>query len=246
LFSSNQGGNLDVWSISVEDGALTRLTDDPADDYDPAWTPDGRQVIWTSNRGGHFEIWMSNADGSSPRQISRDGSDAENATPTGDGWLIYNSYHPEKSGIWRIRTDGSRAAQIVRAVTENPEVSPDGKYVSYHLISPRSELRVVRIEDGQSFKIADVRGRIGQATLGAGRSRWTPAGDAVAWTDLNEGNAWGVLIQKFTPGADTTSTRQTLAGFDPDEQVESFAFSPDGKRLTVSVMEEVEAIYMAR
>jgi Tol biopolymer transport system component len=245
LFSSNQGGNLDVWSISAEDGSLRRLTDDPADDYDPALTPDGRHLLWSSNRGGHFEIWIAEADGSSPRQLTRDGADAENATATRDGWVIYNSYHPQKSGVWRIRLDGSGATQVVRGVTENPEVSPDGAYVSYHLISPRSELRVARVADGKQVKIADVRGRIGQAAVGAGRSRWTAAGDAVAWSDTDESNVWGVLTQRFAFGRETSETRQRLAGFGI-EHVESFAFSPDGKRLVTSVLEETEAIYMAR
>jgi Tol biopolymer transport system component len=244
IFSSNQGGNLDIWSVSRESGEQVRLTDDPADDFDPALTPDGRHLIWTTNRGGHFEIWIANADGSGPRQLTRDGADAENATATGDGWVIYNSYHPQKSGVWRVRVDGSEAAQIVRGVTEIPEVSPDGRWVSYHLISPRSELRVTRIADGETFKIADVRGRIGQAAPGVGRSRWTPSGDALAWTDIDQSDTWGVLTQKFVPGRDTSATRRPLAGFG-GEHVESFSFSPDGSRLIVSVLDQTDAIYMA-
>jgi hypothetical protein len=105
---------------------------------------------------------------------------------------------------------------------------------------------VVRVADGQEFKIADVRGRIGQAAVGAGRSRWTPAGDALAWTDVDESNVWGVHLQKFNAGQDTSKTRRQLAGFSGQDHVESFAFSPDGKILTVSVLEETETIYMAR
>lgn len=131
-------------------------------------------------------------------------------------------------------------------MTENPEISPDGRYVSYHLIARRSELRVVRIADGQTFKIADVPNRIGQAAVGAGRSRWTTAGDAIAWTDVDQSNVWGVLTQKFVPGQDTSKTRRKLAGFSGQDHVESFAFSRDGKRLAISVLEETEAVYMAR
>ena len=39
MFSSNRGGTLDLWEVSVETGEMRRVTDDPADDWDPAYVP---------------------------------------------------------------------------------------------------------------------------------------------------------------------------------------------------------------
>ena len=35
MFSSNRGGTLDLWEVSVETGEMHRVTDDPEDDWDP-------------------------------------------------------------------------------------------------------------------------------------------------------------------------------------------------------------------
>src|SRR5262249_54375725 len=41
LFSSNRSGNLDLWEMEIDSGALTRVTDYSGQDWDPAYTPDG-------------------------------------------------------------------------------------------------------------------------------------------------------------------------------------------------------------
>ena len=42
--------NLDIWVQQVDGGGLVRLTSDPADDYDPDFSPDGTQIAFRSDR----------------------------------------------------------------------------------------------------------------------------------------------------------------------------------------------------
>jgi dipeptidyl aminopeptidase/acylaminoacyl peptidase len=39
-----------LWLVDVETGAASRLTDGPASDEEPAWSPDGRRIAFSSNR----------------------------------------------------------------------------------------------------------------------------------------------------------------------------------------------------
>jgi TolB protein len=44
------------------DQPAVRLTDNPAADFAPAWSPSGRQIAFVSNRTGENEIWLADLD----------------------------------------------------------------------------------------------------------------------------------------------------------------------------------------
>ncbi|NJL34208.1 MAG: hypothetical protein HC893_10525 [Chloroflexaceae bacterium] len=56
--------------LNLNSGELRNLTEHPAQDVHPAWSPDGRLMAFTTNRDGNDEIYISNIDGSNPRNLS--------------------------------------------------------------------------------------------------------------------------------------------------------------------------------
>jgi Tol biopolymer transport system component len=60
--------NYDIFVVGVDGSGLTQLTDDPALDVLPAWTPDGR-ILFRSARGGEWGIYIMNGDGSGQEKI---------------------------------------------------------------------------------------------------------------------------------------------------------------------------------
>jgi serine/threonine protein kinase len=243
VFSSDRGGNLDLWSISREHAAIVRITDDPTDDWDPGFTADGKQLLWSSNRSGHFEIWTASPDGSDARQLSNDGADAENPTATADDqWIVYTSFHPEKRGIWRMRRDGSQPTRIVTGRCLNPEVSPDGTYVAYHIdeLNVSARIRVARVSDGSHTAFeAEVRAPFGASI---GRARWMPDGKAIAFIAPGDRGRLGIYTQAFHPLRNLPDTRRTIAGFDRADPTESFGFARDGSAMTVSILDQVSGV----
>jgi Tol biopolymer transport system component len=108
---------------------------------------------------------------------------------------------------------------------------------------PSTVLRVVRLADGSpvAFEIplgssASPTGRGGAPpnSVVRARARWRPDGGALAFIDVDTRGRTGVFVQNFMPGRDTSATRRLLPGPDVDADAESFAFSPDGRRITVS------------
>ncbi|HEY1910508.1 MAG TPA: amidohydrolase family protein [Vicinamibacterales bacterium] len=47
----------DLWLMPIG-GSPIQLTNDPAVDIDPAWSPDGRRLAFVSDRGGHMDLWI--------------------------------------------------------------------------------------------------------------------------------------------------------------------------------------------
>src|SRR5262249_31791641 len=119
------------WEVSTATGELRRLTDDPADDWDPAFSRDGSSIYWSSDRSKAFEIWAAHRDGSAPHQVSQDSLDAENPAGAPDGnWILYSSSNPTKPGLWRVPSKGGKGERLITTSTLIPELSPDGHLVS--------------------------------------------------------------------------------------------------------------------
>jgi Tol biopolymer transport system component len=250
VFSSDRAGSMDLWAVSRETGAVRRLTHDPADDWDPAVSRDGTALFFSSRRLGHFEIWRAGADGSGPRRVTSDGVDAENPSlfPAGDR-LVYASGAQPRPGLFVVSTEGGNARRLTSTFGVLPEVSPDGRHVLFieqEAGGAARTLSVVSAEDGREapFRIRlEIRDRT--PGLSIGRARWMPDGRAIAFVGQDASGLHGVFVQDFVPGADTAATRRPLAGFVPDEVVESFGFSPDGRHVTLAVREQQSSLLLA-
>ncbi len=237
LFSSNRDGNEDLWEITLASGAVRRLTDHPASDADPAYTPDGKHIVWSSRRSGTWEIWIAGADGTGAHQLSNDGHDAENPSVTADGqWIYYASYGNDNpgAGIWRIRPDGSGAERAVKGFTAAPMGSPDGRYVLVLETGLTNYARVARTSDGAILPLR-VSSGTGDArrtpVYGIGRARWSPDGRTFVFSGMDDQGRVGLYSQDFDGERETSASRRRLLGFDPDAAPDTFAFSPDGKKI---------------
>jgi hypothetical protein len=62
LFVSERDGNPEIYNLD-DAGHISRLTNNPAVDGQPAWLPNMQQVVFTSNRDGQNEIYLMNANG---------------------------------------------------------------------------------------------------------------------------------------------------------------------------------------
>jgi dipeptidyl aminopeptidase/acylaminoacyl peptidase len=178
---------------------------------------------------------MAASDGSGARQLTKDGVDAENPTATPDGkTIVYISANPAHNGAWRIRADGTGAEQVVAGTMTITDLSPDGRWISFVDLD-RNRLCVVALADGA--RIADIELPTNVFTiLQVGRSRWIPGTSTLVWLETDPRNSSARLFaQEIVPGRDTTSTRRSLVAGTADETPESFAISPDGRTLLLSV-----------
>ncbi len=81
----------DIWTLSVDDGSLTQITSDPAREYCPAWSPDGRTIAYAMIKG-RPGLWLVPAEGGTPVNIIDSLRRLSSIIWSPDGqWILYES-----------------------------------------------------------------------------------------------------------------------------------------------------------
>jgi dipeptidyl aminopeptidase/acylaminoacyl peptidase len=65
---ANQG-RTDLWLVNVDGSEARCLTTDPAGDWNPRWTPDGK-ILFLSTRGGSSQVWRIDPRGGEAQQVT--------------------------------------------------------------------------------------------------------------------------------------------------------------------------------
>jgi hypothetical protein len=60
-FASNSDGDFEIYVLDMVSGQVTQLTDNTASDRSPAWSPDGRLIVFSSDRNGDDDLFVMNA-----------------------------------------------------------------------------------------------------------------------------------------------------------------------------------------
>ena len=122
-----------IWLLDLNSGILSRLTGSNGEESDPVWSPDGRQVAFASSRGGQLDIFRQ-AVGSSDAKLVW--TDADRKVPEAwlrDGTILYTASGGK--AYYLVQEDGKgqpKAAFHTDYSTDEPMISPDGKWVAYN------------------------------------------------------------------------------------------------------------------
>ena len=152
-YCAERGGQYDVYSISVDGGLETQLTNTPGLDDGPEYAPDGTAIWFNSTRTGLMQIWRMGVDGSNPVQMVDEQANCWFPHVSPDGrWVVYITYdahavapnaHPANKQVELrlVSSDGGTSTSIVKLFggqgTMNVNSwSPDNRtiaFVSYRL-----------------------------------------------------------------------------------------------------------------
>jgi Tol biopolymer transport system component len=140
-FVSDQNGNSEIYTMHADGSGLTDLTNNPAHDINPFWSPDGTQIAFQSDRSGLMQIYTMNAEGSNVVQLTNNEANHELMSQNGP-WspngktLLFTEWGAPDVENWKLYTigvDGQNKTLLadVPPVYAFPSWSPDGKHVAF-------------------------------------------------------------------------------------------------------------------
>jgi eukaryotic-like serine/threonine-protein kinase len=168
LAASTAGSPLiDIWIFDLERGTKTRLTFDPATHFEPAWSADGKKVVFALQNGASVAtgstLHARLANGGGPDELLVTPSDSPGtATVLWPEWsadgkhLVYQKQSgPTGASVWAIPTGGDHKPFLVvkpesaQGSVNYSRLSPDGRWLAYSLLdSGREEIYVTSFPGG--------------------------------------------------------------------------------------------------
>ena len=69
VFSSDSEGNEEIYTMDPDGSDVLMITDNPARDFAPDWSPDATQIAFISTRSGAPKIYVMDSDGTGLTEI---------------------------------------------------------------------------------------------------------------------------------------------------------------------------------
>jgi TolB protein len=175
-FARRIRGNQEIYTMNLDGTGLRRLTHHPGIDFDPAWAPDGSQIVfWRSLRRGArdvHQVFAVGADGSDLRRLTwGPDSDAPAWSPDGKR-IVFTRTNHARGDIWMMRADGTGQQRVTggAAHDDDPAWAPDGTAIAFtsdrtdgtpnvYVVAAKAPRKVARVT-----KLVDLSGRSGALT----------------------------------------------------------------------------------
>jgi Tol biopolymer transport system component len=232
-FQSNATGNSDIYTINPDGSGLTNLTNDPASDTSPAWSPTKDRIAFSSLRLGNRDIYVMDADGSGLRRLTTNpGSDAfPSWAPDGDHVL----FRSRRSGVFDLYTVAADGSALEEQLTNDggfdgdAGYSPDGEKIVFihtdaQFQGESSEAVFVMHADGTHRK------QLTSYELEAALPDWSPDGSRIAFVNNVCGTCGDSDLFLMNPGGNRLEQLTHDVGnfFSP-------SWSRDGTRIALTL-----------
>ncbi len=242
----------DLYLLPTSGGEARRLTQGPAWDSQPRFSPDGTTIAFTSDRNGIDNLWLIAADGTAARALT---VEKDLFTRTGDWtpdgrYLIARRESGKTAGLppvelYLFHRDGGSGVKLTDADEINngsgPVASDDGRFI-YFSYRKRRFSYTPNLQDGlwQVGRYDRVTGTVARVTEGFGggaRPAISHRGDRLAYVSRRDADTV-LVLRDLATGAERILARglerDEMEGFGQSDLYPGYDFLPDDSALVLS------------
>lgn len=241
-FESSRTGNTDIYTMGPDGSTQINLTNNPAIDVFPAWSPDGSKITFSSDRAeaGNLDVYVMNADGSGLMRLTNAPGEDRGTSWTSDGQtIVFHSarlrdathtfdvftMNADGTNQTKIFTNGSAAyvcgnstnGIIVFNSNGNPlGTNPEGDF----------EIFTMNMTGGDVFQVTS------NTVLDSG-PKWAPDCSMISYNSLDAGRSLDIhrINANGTGDVNLTNTPGIFDAFS--------AWSPNGNKIVFSSNRDV-------
>ncbi len=169
--------------------APMQLTTAPGLELDPAFSPDGKSLVYSGDESRAFELYVQSlTPGGGKTQLTFGGTQAFEPAWSPDGrWIVYHA--ATAGGIWRVPAGGGEPERLA-GFGSRPAFAPDGKTIVFQSESlptladtsapalARSRLWLLDLEGGEPRPLTEA----GRPAGGHAAPNWSPSGHQIVFT----------------------------------------------------------------
>ncbi|MEW6126828.1 MAG: protein kinase [Acidobacteriota bacterium] len=233
-WASDESSQRDIWTMTPKGESAVRVTNDAATDWNPIWSPDGKQLYFVSDRSGGMQLWRVAIDEATgralaePELVPTPSAFSQHISLSRDGKRLAFVNVSLKRNLYRVEIDAQREkiSGQPRALTLGSrqgmdlDISPDGTRLVYTTVVDNHEDLVLLNSDGngepQLLTDDEYKDR---------GPRWSPDGKRLAFYSTRSGNFEIWLINADGTGLRRLTESNNEKAFNP-------LWSPDGRQVS--------------
>lgn len=121
----------DLWLVPFKGGIAHRITNTPAREWGPKWSPDGKNIAFNSDRDGGSYPYIISAEGGEARLIFAQNFTVHDWFNDGENLLVAKGNFEYGSSFYTMPLSGERPTRIAKIANAFATLSPDNKSIVF-------------------------------------------------------------------------------------------------------------------
>ena len=185
--STQHRSTSDLYVKGVESTAVRQLTDDPANDATPVFSPDSKWIAYASDRAGNWDLYLISSDGGPSRQLTSSSDDEIHPSFSRDGRQVVYCRRASRTGQWEIAVIGLDRPATPKFIGHGlfPRFSPADDRIVYQRGREQGSryfgIWTIELVNGEGMRPTQIAASANAAAI---TPRWSPDGTKIVFCTI--------------------------------------------------------------